>query len=147
MNYIKFTGKYAELKDKGFEFQKLFANNYMQWRRDGIRVWKKGGDVTCENVDLYDVMKLVATGGCEWSEKGDLTVVKIYNKDNHNEPARLVNYKDGRHLVHNWSQSFADGVSDADREDIPEAYTARVSHMVFMAMDSITWEFCEGEDK
>ena len=41
--YVKFTGDYSKLKGMGFTFQKLFANNYMQWERNSFRVWKKGG--------------------------------------------------------------------------------------------------------
>lgn len=64
--YIKFTGKYTDLQDMGYKFQKLFARNYMQWCKhvdpEGyghcIRVWKKGGgDVEFD--DLYDRSHLV----------------------------------------------------------------------------------------
>ena len=62
--YIKFTGKYNELKKMGFEFQRLFANNYMQWCNEemGIRVWKKGGDVTWDHdQDIGKVFEFLAT--------------------------------------------------------------------------------------
>ena len=49
MRILKFIGSYKDLKPNGFEFQRLYANNYMQWCKeiDGqtIRVWKKGNDV------------------------------------------------------------------------------------------------------
>ena len=48
--YIKFVGAYSDLKQAGFTFQKLYASNYMQWEKDGFRVWKKGGDMT---IDRY----------------------------------------------------------------------------------------------
>ena len=46
--YIKFTGDYAKLKSMGYVFQKLYASNYMQWCHEdtGIRVWKRGSDVS-----------------------------------------------------------------------------------------------------
>ena len=52
--YIKFTGKYADLKPMGFEFQKLYAANYMQWHNDGMRVWKRAGDVSIDDFTNYE---------------------------------------------------------------------------------------------
>jgi hypothetical protein len=44
--------KYRELKDHGFEFQKLYAGNYMQWCKrltefstETVRVWKMQDEV------------------------------------------------------------------------------------------------------
>ena len=60
-NYIKFTGDYSKLKSMGYEFQSLFASNYMQWskRSDGehsptTRVWKKGAEVTMDRLTNYE---------------------------------------------------------------------------------------------
>ena len=46
--YINFTGDYAELKNCGFKFQKLYATNYMQWSLEEfhLRVWKVGHEIT-----------------------------------------------------------------------------------------------------
>lgn len=45
----------------GYEFQRLYANNYMQWSKpsDGewsptTRVWKKGADVTMDALTNYE---------------------------------------------------------------------------------------------
>lgn len=59
-SYIKFIGKYTDLKLQGFVFQKLYADNYMQWERDGVRVWKYGAEVTIDDVKGYegDFLKL-----------------------------------------------------------------------------------------
>jgi len=47
---IKFIGKYNELKSLGYDFQKLYAGDYMQWSKgddyNKVRVWKRGDDVT-----------------------------------------------------------------------------------------------------
>ena len=57
--YIKFTGQYNKLKSMGYYFQKLYASNYMQWCFDkpqeykndtGIRIWKKGADLSIDRV-------------------------------------------------------------------------------------------------
>jgi len=49
---IGFTGDYAQLKSMGFEFQKLYAGNYMQWHHEesDVRIWKKGADVTISQI-------------------------------------------------------------------------------------------------
>lgn len=48
--YIRFKGDYSKLKSMGYEFQRLFARNYMQWHNNETRIWKKGADVTIERV-------------------------------------------------------------------------------------------------
>lgn len=45
-HYVAFTGEYDQLKSMGFEFQKLYANNYQQWNLEDLRVWKKGAELT-----------------------------------------------------------------------------------------------------
>jgi len=57
MAHVKFTGTFKELKSQGFKFCKLFADNYMQWSKYGVRVWKRGGDVTLDNYNLYMLIK------------------------------------------------------------------------------------------
>lgn len=54
--YVKFTGDYSKLKSMGFTFQKLFANNYMQWERDGFRVWKKGAELEHDEWKLFKLI-------------------------------------------------------------------------------------------
>lgn len=57
--YAKFTYDYAKLKPMGFTFQRLFASNYMQWEKDGFRVWKKGNDVTSDDFDMVSMIKFI----------------------------------------------------------------------------------------
>lgn len=52
--YIKFTGDFSKLKTMGFTFQRLYANNYMQWCNDDTRVWKKGSDVTIGHLTNFE---------------------------------------------------------------------------------------------
>ena len=59
--YIKFTGDYSKLKSMGYEFQKLFANDYMQWSKNSgdewsptTRIWKKGAEVTMDRLTNYE---------------------------------------------------------------------------------------------
>ena len=49
---IGFTGDYSQLKHMGFEFQKLYAANYMQWCHEDadIRIWKKGADLCISRI-------------------------------------------------------------------------------------------------
>ena len=58
---IKFTGDYSKLKPMGYEFQKLFAGNYMQWcKRSGgewsptTRIFKKGADVCMDHLTNFE---------------------------------------------------------------------------------------------
>lgn len=57
--YVKFTGDYSKLKSMGFTFQKLFANNYMQWEKDHFRVWKGGHDITHDEYNLFKLISFI----------------------------------------------------------------------------------------
>ncbi|RLA50696.1 MAG: hypothetical protein DRQ98_12510 [Gammaproteobacteria bacterium] len=59
--YVKFLGDYSKLKGMGFTFQKLFASNYMQWERNHFRVWKKGGDITHDEYNLFKLIRFMQT--------------------------------------------------------------------------------------
>jgi len=142
MEYIKFTGKYEELKSKGFEFQRLFANNYMQWFKYGIRVWRRGGDITYDNMDIAGVMR-VATDPMlhnKWT-KGCLHVIKVYDKETREQT--ILPYPDNACLATEWLMSFAKGKTDKDRENTTEAYTAYIPKRVFDVMDELDWKFAD----
>jgi hypothetical protein len=52
----KYTGKYRDLKPRGYVFQKLYARNYRTYRKefgcnDSILIYQKGNDI--ELMDLY----------------------------------------------------------------------------------------------
>lgn len=61
--YVRFKGDYKELKNLGFKFQKLYARNYMQWGNEelGLRVWKRGKDITFDEMNLYTLLKFLET--------------------------------------------------------------------------------------
>lgn len=70
-NHLPFKGSFSGLKKEGFKFQKLFANNYMQWCFNNgeeygphaIRVWKHlGGYVEID--DFYYLSKFIARLFC-----------------------------------------------------------------------------------
>lgn len=77
--YLKFTGKYAELKHLGYTFQKLFAGNYMSWSKGGVFIFKKGSDVTHGNIDLFKLFKFLETGPEITIRKGNLSFYKFYS--------------------------------------------------------------------
>lgn len=59
--YLKFTGKFTKLKDLGYEFNKLFANNYKVYHKEiprsfSIWVWVGNGGYIEIN-DLYSNTK------------------------------------------------------------------------------------------
>jgi len=74
--YVKFTGQYNKLKSMGFEFQKLHAMNYMQWERNDFRIWKKGSEITHDELRLYTFMKFLET--CPTLRVLDNRVVSFY---------------------------------------------------------------------
>ncbi len=59
--YVKFTGDYSKLKSMGFTFQKLFAGNYMQWEKNGFRVWKKGAELEHNEYNLFKLITFLRT--------------------------------------------------------------------------------------
>ena len=58
--YLAFHGDYSALKHRGFVFQKLYANNYMQWSLETkkhigyIRIWKRGAEVTVDELTNFE---------------------------------------------------------------------------------------------
>lgn len=143
--YIKFTGEYKKLKSMGFVFQRLFAGNYMQWCKDGIRIWKKGSDITYDEINLYKLLKLIEEPNQRWSKVGSLHVVKVYDKET--RECDLLSYYDGFELAKDWMLSFGEGKEDEDRRDLPEAYTDLIGSSVFEIMKELKkmgwWEYDE----
>lgn len=84
---LEFIGPFAELKTLGFEFQRLYAANYMQWGHDAsdIRVWKKGREVTCNQLpeDMLAQMALFMEYGqtFEKAPTGDFAIAYWNNVD------------------------------------------------------------------
>jgi len=104
--YVKFTGDYSKLKGMGFTFQKLFAGNYMQWEKDGFRVWKKGAELEHNEFNLFKLIKFLRTEPemRSWDSnphatRGDKTYMfyKFYSNVDENEydyyPATEANRK------------------------------------------------------
>lgn len=81
--YLKFTGKYAELKNMGYKFQKLYASNYMSWNRNSVFIFKKGSDITHCEIDLYQLVKLLRTNPVTkcYGGPGSVSFLVFYNSD------------------------------------------------------------------
>lgn len=81
--WVKFTGDYAELKNMGFEFQKLYGNNYMQWSKNGFRVWKRGHDITHDSYNLYKLISFLRTEPIakKYKDDGSIVIFKFYDKE------------------------------------------------------------------
>jgi hypothetical protein len=82
--YVKFLGDYSKLKSMGFTFQKLFAGNYMQWSRDGFRVWKKGSDITHDRVNLFKLIRFLRTEQVVRQSDKFITFFKFYTDEENN---------------------------------------------------------------
>ncbi len=77
-SYLKFTGSYNQLKGLGYDFQKLYAGNYMQWCKNGFRIWKRGSEITHDSVDLYKLVKFLAGSPEVWERNGGISFYKFY---------------------------------------------------------------------
>lgn len=118
--YVKFTGDYSMLKSMGFTFQKLFASNYMQWCRDGLRIWKKGSDITHDSYDLYKLIKFLRTEPDLRNYKtGNFGAYQFYSDPDRNiydyYPVTEENIKKYRDNMELWSSKEYD-------EDNPPPY-------------------------
>jgi len=78
LGYVKFTGEYSKLKGMGYVFQKLYAGNYMQWCNNGFRVWKRGSDITHDDVDLYKLVKFLESAPVVRERNGGIAFFKFY---------------------------------------------------------------------
>jgi len=126
--YLKFTGDYKKLKKMGFEFQKLYASNYMQWHKNHFRVWKKGSDITHDEYDLYQLVKFLKTNPKVKSYKdkdGNLESITFYKFRDSNSDR---DYYYGERNEEN-SKRYADNQKawlnlseDAPDEDVPPSY-------------------------
>lgn len=47
-----FTGDFKELKGMGYSFHKMYAGNHICYRKEDVRIWKKGKDVEMDH--FYD---------------------------------------------------------------------------------------------
>jgi len=125
---IKFTGPYGKLKTLGFEFQRLFAGNYMQWHHDesDIRIWKRGADLTINCIqnnegDLLQwiIDKVTITGyGARSNDDDDLRFRVYKNIQTHEitlhdteymaeKKASMVMYTEQQLITHNiWQVEY-----------------------------------------
>jgi len=83
MSYVKFKGEFAKLKGMGYTFQKLFAANYMVWRKGELSIWKNGSELVIGDFDSYELIKFFRTLPIleVYSKSSLLGFYKVYNKD------------------------------------------------------------------
>lgn len=127
--YVKFTGDYKKLKSMGFEFQKLYASNYMQWCKNHFRVWKKGSDITHDDYDLYKLITFLRTNPTVRSYKdkeGNLESITFYKfRDSNDDPynyyyAERNEENDKRYADNN--KAWTNLPKDCPDEDLPHSY-------------------------
>ncbi len=125
--YLKFTGKYAELKKMGYSFQKLYAKNYMQWNKNGVRVWKNGAEITLENINAYKLIKFFRTNPKvrTWNNGKSIGFFKFYDQDHENYeylPATDENKKKYSENQAAWGLVQ----DDCEKENLPPYYSTEL---------------------
>ncbi len=125
--YLKFTGEYKQLKTMGYEFQKLFAGNYMQWHKNGLRIFKRGSDITHGNIDLYKLVKFMR--GCESPahvqvSTNHISFFKVYNKDNSYEYLSMTEENRQKYIKIN--EAWGKVKSDTPENDLPPHWTTEI---------------------
>ena len=80
--YLKFTGKFGELKKMGYRFQRMYAANYMCWNKNGIYIYKKGSDITSGEYDLYQLLTLLQSDSqLLRRDSGRISFYIVYSND------------------------------------------------------------------
>lgn len=100
----------------------------MQWGNEqGVRVWKKGAEVTFDEVNLYQLLKMLYVPQEHYIHHGILVYIKVYDQPDRNY--RVVSYKEGNQLAHDYFMSFSEDskVTDEEREKMTEAYRNAIS--------------------
>ncbi len=85
--YLKFTGDYSKLQSMGYTFQKLYADNYMSWRKDDLIIWKRGAELVINNFDGHKLITFMRTRPTIRTYKNSITkwFYKIYTDVDANE--------------------------------------------------------------
>lgn len=127
--YVKFTGEYNKLKGMGYEFQKLYASNYMQWCKDHFRIWKKGNDITHDEYDLYKLISFLQTNPkvkIYKDKEGNLESITFYKfRDSNDDPYSYYygerNEENEKRYAKN-QKAWLNLPKDAPDEDVPPSY-------------------------
>jgi len=117
--YLKFTGEYNKLKTMGYDFQKLYAANYMQWHKDGIRIFKRGATIEHGSINLYKLITFLRTKPAIRSYDTCMAFYKFYSNADINEydyyPMTEENKKKYNENIEQWL-SVTD---DTPRDKLP----------------------------
>lgn len=113
--YIRFIGKYPDLKKMGYKFTRMFARNYMCWHKTtdpegyckGIWIWKMGNEV--EFADLHHLSYLVLEALQNGQDGKYLAINRYYHRWLiHTKEKTIVPFDHNIH--HEWQMAIADGV-------------------------------------
>ena len=129
--YIKFTGDYSKLNSMGFTFQKLYAANYMQWEKGGLRIWKKGHDITHDEYNLYKLITFLRTKPAvraipEGYGNSVFSFFKFY-KDNTNQDYDYLPYtEENRKRLGDNMHAWLKVTDDTPRSELPPCHTSTI---------------------
>ncbi len=138
--YVRFTGKYAQLKSMGFSFQKLYASNYMQWAKDGFRIWKKGSDITHDSIDLYKLIVFLKTNPetRSYNDGERIGFYKFYSDPDNNVYDYYPMTDENRQRYKEFMRAFA--ADDYDEENPPEYLGDTISVSMDVINQLKEWE-------
>jgi len=83
--YLKFVGEYKQLQSMGYTFQKLFAGNYMSWRKDDLIIWKRGAELCIDNHDSCALVKFFHTNPYCTRNQQSIFFYKVYKDDSYTD--------------------------------------------------------------
>ena len=136
-NYLKFTGDYTALKGMGYKFQKLYANNYMSWSKNGVYIFKRGADITHGEFDLYKLVTFWRTNPKVRTHECGVSFFKFYNNPDTNDydyyPYTDENIAKYRANLDEWGKW-----SEESGEDAPECMSSiMVGHDLLTQLEEL----------
>ncbi len=69
----------------GYTFQRMFAGNYMSWNQEGIYIYKKGGEITDNDINLGKFMLFMETNPVVRHYPAGISFFKFYTNVDKNE--------------------------------------------------------------
>jgi len=101
----------------------------MQWHKNGLRIFKRGSDITHGNINLYKLVKFIR--GCEKPEhvrvsEKHISFFKFYSNADTNEYDYYPMTEENRQKYSDNSKLWAKVKKDCPKEDLPPYMTTEI---------------------